>query len=46
MKTRIQEYAKSIYGGDESKASREATAIYNALANNDKVTLNGKTEWE
>jgi len=47
MKKRIREYAKdSVYKGDEAKAASEATGIYNALVNNDKVTLNGKTEWK
>jgi len=47
MKSRIQAYAKdNVYGGDETRAASAATGIYNSFANNDKVTLHGKTEWE
>lgn len=45
MKQRILEYAKSK-GDDATKAATEAKNIYNALSNNDKVSLHGKTEWE
>jgi len=47
MRERIQQYAMNdVYAGNSASASRAATIIYNALANNDKVRLNGETEIE